>query len=212
MPAPEGDPSPILIQFHDAATIILQAARETASRDRCGRAVVAICGPVGAGKSTLASAIGGTILSTDRYLPDYHLTAPGDRDLPESADLNLLQQHLRALRQGESIEAPVWSFKTHKREGYERLDPDATIVLEGIHALHASTFALIDIPVFIDAGSDIRWSRWELIERAGLRGMGVDNARRFFDQVAEPTFHARSSEYRARARFLVKNETGLPKF
>lgn len=212
MSAPDGEHMQLSIRFDDAARVIEQAARQVASTDPFGCAVIAICGPVGAGKSTLAARIGGTVLATDRYLPDYHLTAPHERDLPESADLTLLAQHLRALRQGEAIDAPVWSFKSHKREGFERVSPSSTVVIEGIHALHVSTFALIDIPVFIDAGSDIRWSRWELIERAGLRGMGVEKAREFFHSVAEPTFHARASEYRAKARFLVKNDTGLPAF
>lgn len=207
-----GGTTQVNIDFDRAASIILDAARSLASQSPEGRTVIAICGPVGAGKSTLANRIGGTVLSTDRYLPDYHTTEPHKRDLPESADLALLNRHVEELRRGLHVEAPIWSFKTHQREGYERLLSAPMIVIEGIHALHASTRPLIDIPVFIDATSEIRWSRWERIEQAGLRGMGVEKARQFFDSIAEPTFHAHASDYRSHARFLVKNDTGLPTF
>ena len=51
----------------------------------------------------------------------------------------------------------------------------------------------------------MRWSRWETLELTGQRGWGVDKARAYFDQVAEPTFAAAEDQYRACADIVVIN-------
>jgi hypothetical protein len=60
--------------------------------------------------------------------------------------------------------------------------------------------------VYVDAPAGERWRRWEHLERSGQRGWGVEVARRFFETVAEPTFHARAAEYRASADVIVSND------
>lgn len=175
-------------------------------------AVVALGGPAGAGKSTLAERMSAVTLSTDWYLPDYDVTPEEQRDLPETSDLHLLASHLAALREGREVQAPVWSFHSHRREGSRPVRPGPIVVVEGIHALHASLLSFVHIPVFVEAPASLRWQRWERIESAGLRGWGVERARAYFDSVAEPTFLAREHRYRAAARIVVVNDAGLPEF
>ncbi|MFZ4574785.1 MAG: uridine kinase family protein [Phycisphaerales bacterium] len=171
--------------------------------------VVALGGPAGAGKTTLANRLGATVLSTDWYLPDYDNTPEHLRDVPESADLSLLAHHLDQLRSGRAVEAPIWSFHTHRREGVRTITPSALITVEGIHALFPLLLPLVDLPVFVEAPSSIRWQRWEHIEQAGLRGWGVERAKVYFDGVAEPVFAAREPGYRAAARLIVVNDHGI---
>lgn len=168
--------------------------------------VVAVTGPVGAGKSTLARTLSGCVLSTDDYLPDYDLLPYQERDLPERMDAALLLENLSDLRNGRSARVPVWSFQSHRREGYREVAPEALIVCEGIHALFAPLARAADIRVFVDAAPQTRWCRWERLEASGERGWGVERARAFFHEVAEPTYAARAGQYRAAAHFLVVNE------
>lgn len=169
--------------------------------------VVAISGPVGAGKSTLAAHLSTCIVATDAYLPDYDRVAPHERDLPHHADIPRLLDDLRMLRARRVVHIPVWSFKEHRRVGQTPIEPADLIVLEGIHALYEPVLPLLDLKVFIEAPRDLRWSRWEHIERTGQRGMGVARAREFFDNVAEPTFAHYQAIYRARADVVVANDT-----
>jgi uridine kinase len=146
------------------------------------------------------------ILATDNYLPDYETIPYHERDLPHHVDFARLAQDLASLRRGEPIQTPAWSFQTHKREGFRDLAPAPTVACEGIHALHAPVLPLLDVKVFIEAGPEVRWSRWELLETSGQRGWGVEQARAYFEQVAEPTFAAAEQAYRSCADIVVVND------
>lgn len=167
--------------------------------------VVGICGPVGAGKSTLAALLYGLIVRTDDYLPNYDELPEPERDDPRHADLGALADHLTDLRRGLEVDSPVWCFKTHRRVGMQRLAPRDLVVCEGIHALHPVLRPALDVAVFVDAPADDRWARWEAIEARGERGWGVDRARAYFHTVAEPTFARWAAEYRANADLVVLN-------
>lgn len=168
--------------------------------------VIGVTGRVGAGKSTLARRLGGVVISTDDYLPDYEGLDPLVRDDPKHADLELLARNVEQLKSGAAVEVPVWSFQTHRREGKRIVEASPLIVIEGIHALHGSVARLLDCAVFVEASETTRWSRWEAIELAGLRGWGVEKARAHFESVAEPTFARFEEEYRRAAHVVVRNE------
>ena len=197
------DAGPIELEWEGAAERVAEIARERRVR------VIGVTGPVAAGKSTLAAQVAGLLnaglLSTDHYLPDYALVPENERDLPERADLALLGEHLGRLRAGEAVDRPEWSFHEHRRVGVRRLEPTGLVVCEGIHALAHPVRSHVDLGVFVEASSAARWSRWEAIERAGKRGMGVERARAFFDGVAEPTFERFAAGYRASADVVVRN-------
>lgn len=176
--------------------------------------VVGITGPAGAGKSTLAGLVmdlvGGVVISTDEYLPDYDLVAEADRDLPQHADLPLLAEHLRLLRSGEAAGVPVWSFHAHKRVDSRLVEPppSGVVIVEGLFALHASLGDAVDLRVFVEADPSVRWARWEAIEERGERGMGVEAAHDFFHSIADPTYARFAPAYRAAADLIVTNNTG----
>ncbi len=200
---------PVLLEWHEAVPAVRAAARERA--DRVGRTVaVGITGPVGAGKSSLARALGGTVVSTDGYLPDYEAVTYEQRDLPGHADLQRLSDDIRSLRATGRASVPVWSFLTHRREGYREVEAGDLLVVEGIHALHDLPFAHLDLAVYIEAPAAIRWSRWEALEACGERGWGVEAAREYFERVAEPTFMSLHRTYRDRAGFVVLNSGPHP--
>lgn len=173
--------------------------------------VVGITGPVGSGKSTLAQRLAREsvspplVLTTDDYLPDYDRVAPLDRDLPEHADIERLARDLALLRAGRPAQIPVWSFHTHRREGHRDVQPAPLVICEGIHALHGHALPHLDVRVFVEAPREIRWARWEAIERQGQRGFGVEKAREHFNSIAEPSFSARAAEYARSAGVIVRN-------
>lgn len=199
---------PARIEWPDAPTHLLSLARAM-PREKSRPVVIGVTGPVGSGKSALASRLSPCVLATDDYLPDYDKVAYHERDDPRMADFARLHGDLSALLRGEPARAPVWSFKTHRREGERYVAPSEVVVCEGIHALHESIHRALDLAVFVEAPSDVRWRRWEHLELTGVRGMGVEAARAFFRDVAEPTFERFAAAYRSRAHVIVTNGAGI---
>lgn len=166
-------------------------------------AVVGITGPMAAGKSTLAAALGGLVVSTDRYLPDYEGLPEHAWDLPESSDLERLAADLAALRAGRTTRVPTWSFHTHARSGEEEVAPRPLVVVEGLHALHGLVRTQLDVAVFVDAPRQERWRRCVERERRGERGWTIAYVERFFATVAEPTFDTHGRRAAAGADLVV---------
>lgn len=195
-----------LVKWAEAAEYLRQLAHD---RRTAAHAIIAITGPAGAGKSTLAHAASDLIVPTDDYLPDYDLVEVHQRDLPDFADLPRLAADLTALREGRAASIPIWSFHSHKREGERTLIPPpdpGVIAVEGIHALHRRVLPATDLRVYVDAPSHTRWSRVEARELTGARGWGVEQSREFFHNHAEPTFARFAPEYRASADVVVIND------
>ena len=205
-PMPDRDDQKSL-HWNDAAESLAGLIRRAEERrGEAASVVVGITGPVGSGKTTLAHRLGGTVVSTDHYLPDYAGLPEHERDEPRHADLASLADHLAALRAGAGVEMPEWCFQLHRRIGSRHVEPTGLIVCEGIFALHETVRAHLDVAVYVEADAATRWARWERIEASGERGWGVERARTYFRDVADPTFARHADTYRRAADIVVINE------
>src|SRR5438105_13826250 len=87
---------------------------------------IGIAGGTGSGKTTLAEKIhkelpNSILISQDSYYKDLsHLSSEEQKnvnfDHPNSLDFSLLKQHLINLKNGQSIEQPVYNFNISIRE------------------------------------------------------------------------------------------------
>jgi uridine kinase len=59
-------------------------------------------------------------------------------ETPEALDIQLLNQHLRALLEGQTIEKPIYSFMEGRRVGSRqvRLEPDQILLLDCLHGFY----------------------------------------------------------------------------
>lgn len=195
---------PLCVSWKDAPAAIETLLSRRTSR-ALGGALVAITGPVGSGKSSLAARLSACVLSTDDFLPDHETVMESQRDEADAADMNALGAAIGALREGREAMVPVWSFQTHRREGTRVVTPANVVVVEGIHAFAACSRLGADLSVYVDAPAHLRLARWRTLEERGERGWGVERATAYFHAVAEPTFARHAPRWRALADILVES-------
>ena len=144
--------------------------------------IIGISGPSASGKSLLANTIVnelGTdqvaVISEDSYYKDLkHLSleerAKVNFDHPNALDHDLLLSHLHSLREGKSVDVPVYDHTHHQRKPESRKVGDhRIIVLEGILLfVETELRKAMDIKIFMDTGLDIcllRRLNRDIIER-----------------------------------------------
>ena len=68
-------------------------------------------------------------------------------ETPEALDIQLLNEHLRALLDGKTIEKPIYSFKEGRRTGTKavKLEPDQILLLDCLHGFYPPISEGIDV-------------------------------------------------------------------
>ncbi len=131
--------------------------------------VIGICGGTGSGKTTLASRIksafgqDAVMLSMDSYYKSNRDIPFEERvkinyDHPDSFDTDLLVEHMRKLKNGETIYHPVYDFTQYMRTDEVKETKSAkVIILEGLlNFYNADLLKLQDIKIFVDTDADVR--------------------------------------------------------
>jgi uridine kinase len=135
--------------------------------------IIGICGGTGSGKTTIArkivEAVGRAnvvLVEQDSYyrnLADMPLDErhQANFDHPDSIDSDMLVNHLMRLKQGLSVEMPLYDFVTHTRsEEIEVIDPKPVVIVEGILIFaEPRVLDLLDVRVFVDTPDDVRLMR-----------------------------------------------------
>ncbi len=118
-----------------------------------GAKAVMLAGPSSSGKTTSANRLATQLrvhgkhpilMSLDDYYIDRDKIAPGpdgklDLEHINTIDTELFSLHLKALLNGETVELPIFNFKTARREwtGHTlSLNDNSIIIIEGLHALN----------------------------------------------------------------------------
>jgi len=144
--------------------------------------VIGIAGGTGSGKTTVVNQIINElpedevcVISQDSYYKatdnlSYEERTKINFDHPRAIDFDLLNKHIAALRAGEIIEQPVYSFVTHNRTKYTiKTHPRKVVIVEGILIFNSKELLdLFDIKIFVHADADerlIRRVRRDITER-----------------------------------------------
>ena len=135
--------------------------------------IIGIAGGTGCGKTTVVSQILNElpegevgVISQDSYYKDTSHLSYDERikinfDHPRSIDFELLEDHLKELKKGNSIDQPVYSFVKHNRTGdFVKTHPRKVMIVEGILILtNQELREMFDIKIFVHADSDERLIR-----------------------------------------------------
>ncbi|RRQ48897.1 uridine kinase [Maribacter algicola] len=161
--------------------------------------IIGIAGGTGCGKTTVVNQIINElpknevgVISQDSYYNDLsHLTLEERRktnfDHPSAIDFKLLEQHLKALKAGESIEQPVYSFlECNRTEKTIPTHPRKVMIVEGILILtNAEIRNMCDIKIFVHADTDERLIR-RLKRDVNERGWNLNETLKNYQNVIKP--------------------------
>jgi uridine kinase len=183
--------------------------------------VVGISGGTGSGKTTLSDLILSRIgrdkiayLPHDAYYRDQkHLPleerAKVNYDHPDSLESELLIEHIELLKQGQSIEMPLYDFTIHNRkEETQRVDPRPVILVEGILIFVEKALRnLFDMKIYVDTDADIRFIR-RLTRDVTERGRSVQSVISQYLQTVRP-MHLEFVENSKRYADIIVPEGGM---
>ena len=187
--------------------------------------LIGICGGSASGKTTAASFIvqfvgeeNCLLFSLDNYffgpndeerkqIQDYNF------DRPEALDLDLAYEHLLELKEGKTIDMPVYNFNISKRMNYtQKVKPKKVIIFEGIFSLYEKRMRdLMDIKLFFDLDSDIRFFR-RIIRDISDRSRQIDTVIERYFRFVKPAFDRYILPTKKYADFVIPqdNLSSLP--
>ena len=135
--------------------------------------VIGIAGGSGSGKTTVVKAITRqlqgrvVVIPQDSYYKDSSHVPVEERkninfDHPDAIDWKLMCQQIRELKQGHTIQQPVYSYITCSRSTTETVtvEPAEVIIVEGILIFTCKELRdQLNIKIFVDADDDDRLMR-----------------------------------------------------
>ncbi|MGB5435657.1 MAG: uridine kinase [Maribacter sp.] len=170
--------------------------------------IIGIAGGTGCGKTTVVNQIIDElptdevgVISQDSYYNDLTHIPLEERkktnfDHPKSIDFALMEEHLTALKEGRSVQQPIYSFIDCNRT-METIETHArkVMIVEGILIMtNPKIREMLDIKIFVHADSDERLIR-RLKRDVNERGWNLDETldkyqstlKPMHDQFIEPT-------------------------
>lgn len=135
--------------------------------------VIGIAGGSGSGKTTVAQEILQRVgpdriafLQHDSYYKDLSGLPPVQLaqvnfDHPNSLETDLLTQHIASLRDGMTVEVPIYDFSTDSRTAKTfTVQPRNVILVEGILIFtEAALRKMFDVKIYVDTDADLRFIR-----------------------------------------------------
>lgn len=134
--------------------------------------VIGVAGGTGSGKTTVSRKIIDhlktdevVILGLDSYYKNFDLPFEErekiNYDHPDAFDIDLLFEHIQLLKQGQTIQQPVYNYAQHRRmEETVPVKPAKVIIIEGILVLCFEKLReLMDIRIYVDVDADLRFIR-----------------------------------------------------
>ena len=161
--------------------------------------IIGIAGGTGSGKTTVVRKLTErlpkgevVVVPQDSYYKDSSHVPVEERqninfDHPDAFDWVLLEQHIAQLKQGMSIEQPIYDYITCTRQKETvHIDPKEIIIVEGIMALSDKELReQMDLKIFVDADGDDRLIR--VISRDIVeRGRTAESVMERYQRVLKP--------------------------
>ena len=181
--------------------------------------IIGIAGGTGSGKTTITRKIRQhfgddvSVIYHDNYYKahdelTYEQRTKLNYDHPDAFETDLLIEHLKRLRRGESIQCPVYDYTVHNRtQETVTVYPSRVIVVEGILIFQSRELCReMDIKIFVDTDADVRILR-RIVRDVRDRGRSIDSVVNQYLTTVKP-MHERFVEPSRRNADIIIPEGG----
>ncbi|NBD16140.1 MAG: phosphoribulokinase [Cyanobacteria bacterium] len=142
--------------------------------------LIGVAGDSGCGKSTFLRRLKdlfGEQFMTVICLDDYHSLdrkgrkAAGVTALnPKANNFDLMYEQVKALKNGQAIDKPIYNHETGELDPPERIEPNKVVVIEGLHPLYDERVRdLLDFSVYLDISDEVKIN-WKIKRDMAERG------------------------------------------
>ena len=176
---------------------------------------IGIAGGTGSGKTTITRRLierfGGdvSVIHHDNYYKAHHDMPYEERallnyDHPDSFDTDMLIEHLKLLKEGKSIQCPVYDYSIHDRTDQTvTIRPTRVIIVEGILIYENRELCdQMDIKIFVDADADVRILR-RIVRDVRDRGRSLESVINQYLSTVKPMHEAFVEPSKRRADVIV---------
>ncbi|AFY65875.1 phosphoribulokinase [Geitlerinema sp. PCC 7407] len=147
--------------------------------------LIGVAGDSGCGKSTFLRRLEdlfGKDFITVICLDDYHSLDRKQRKEagvtalnPKANNFDLMYEQIKALKNGQAIDKPIYNHETGEIDPPERIEPNHIIVVEGLHPLYdARVRELLDFSVYLDISDEVKIA-WKIQRDMAERGHTYDD-------------------------------------
>ncbi|MGK7932483.1 MAG: phosphoribulokinase [Microcystaceae cyanobacterium] len=147
--------------------------------------LIGVAGDSGCGKSTFLRRLTdlfGEEFMTVICLDDYHSLdrkgrkAAGVTALdPKANNFDLMAEQVKALKNGQAIDKPIYNHETGELDPPERIEPNQVIVIEGLHPLYDERVReLVDFSVYLDISDEVKIN-WKIQRDMAERGHSYED-------------------------------------
>ena len=177
--------------------------------------VIGIAGGTGSGKTTITRRLievfgeDVSVIHHDNYYKAHHDMPYEERallnyDHPGAFDTDMLIEHLKLLKQGQSVQCPVYDYSIHDRtEQTITINPTRVIIVEGILIYENQELCdQMDIKIFVDADADVRILR-RIVRDVRDRGRSLESVINQYLSTVKPMHEAFVEPSKRRADVIV---------
>merc|ERR1712176_266982 len=121
-------------------------------------------------------------LTTVICLDDYHLNDRNGRKVtkrtaldPEENNFDLMFEQVNALKNGESVEKPIYNHVNGTLDTPEKIEPTPIIIFEGLHPMHDERVRdLLDFSLYLDISDEVKLN-WKIQRDMEERGHSLES-------------------------------------
>jgi phosphoribulokinase len=175
--------------------------------------LIGVAGDSGCGKSTFLRRLAdlfGEEFMTVICLDDYHSLDRKQRKAagvtaldPKANNFDLMCEQIAALKQGKSIDKPIYNHETGELDPPERVDPNHVVVVEGLHPLFDERMReIIDFSVYLDIDTEVKIA-WKIQRDMAERGHRYEDVLASIE-ARRPDFEAYIEPQKAHADVVIQ--------